>query len=115
MNNSGVVMINPFLRKAIWLSENQRNLLRAAAESAANNKKSDKMLCESIIQELYKAEREFSNQAKSSLIKNFIDGLKLPRTSLPVYLCYAEIKEVQLYTKIDISELSESLKWENGK
>lgn len=108
-------MINPFLRRAIWLSENQRNLLRAAAESAANNKKADKMLCESVIREINKSELEFSNQNKNSLIKNFVSGLKLPRTSLPVYLCYAEIKEVQSCTKVDITELNESLKWENGK
>lgn len=108
-------MINPFLRKAVWLSESQRDLLRSAAISAKENSKSDTMLCESVLNELEKTEKEFSHQTKNALVRKFIDGLKLPKTSLPIYLCYAEVTEIKLYARIDIAAIEDSINWENGK
>jgi hypothetical protein len=114
-NNSGAEMINPFLRRAVWLSQPQRALLLEAATSAKSNSKSDTILCNSVILEIERSEREFKNTKKSNLINTVINGLRLPKNSLPVYLCYAEVSEIKKYTKVDITSIDANITWENGK
>lgn len=108
-------MINPFLRRAVWLSQPQRALLLEAATSAKSNSKSDTILCNSVILEIERSEREFKNTKKSNLINTVINGLRLPKNSLPVYLCYAEVSEIKKYTKVDITSIDANITWENGK
>jgi hypothetical protein len=115
ITNSGAEMINPFLRRAVWLSESQRVLLLEAAHSAKANSKSDSVLCNSVILEIERSEAEFRNNQKSSLINTVINGLRLPKNSLPVYLCYAEVSEIKKYTKVDITAIDANITWENGK
>ena len=101
-------MINPFLKSAVWLSDSQRALLLSAAEGAARNPKSDTLLCESVIKEIESAELASRGQA-GYLANMFARGLRLPKTTRPVNLCYAEISEVIRHSPIDISELYKAL------
>lgn len=108
MTSNGQDMNNPFLRRAVWLDDSQRSLLSLAAKSATLNPNSDSLLCDSVLEEIATAELEFTRN-KNSLILGVIRGLKLPKTALPVYLCYAEITEVISCTKVDITKLKEIL------
>jgi hypothetical protein len=108
MTNNKREMNNPFLRRAVWLDDNQRSLLCLAVESAMLNTKSDSILCNSILKEIKLSELEFMRN-KNSLVLGAIHGLRLPRTALPIYLCHVEIEEVLTYTKIDISTIKEIL------
>ena len=101
-------MINPFLKSAVWLDDSQRTLLLTAAESAAVNPKSDTLLCRSVIKEIENAEIATKGQA-GYLANIFAKGLRLPKTTRPVNLCFAEISEVITYSPIDISELYKAL------
>jgi hypothetical protein len=111
MANSRRDMNNPFLRRVIWLDENQRSLLSLAAESAIINPKSDSLLCDNVLKEIMLAELDFLRN-KNSLVLSAIRGLRLPKTALPIYLCYAEIQEIISYTKVDIEKIKEIL--DNG-
>lgn len=91
-------MLDPHLRRAIWLTAAQRHELHKAAQKAYEHPKSDSALCETVLNEIYHLEKRLA--ALQPVIKSVVNGLKLPKDALPVYISHAEVKQVCKYGKV---------------
>jgi hypothetical protein len=86
---------DPLLRRAVWLTEQQRERLLTAALLAYTTEGSDRDLCNSLISELILLQERLGSA--QPLIRALVSGLRLPADALPVYLCQAEVREVRKY------------------
>lgn len=91
-------MLDPHLRKAIWLTRSQRAELLLGAENASKNAKSDSQLCHNVAVEL--THLEIRLQSLTTIVHSVVRGLKLPHDALPVYISHAETQQICRYGKI---------------
>lgn len=92
-------MPSPDLKRAVWLTENQRQRLAKAATKAAKHPASQTEHCEAILKELAEADaREIST---SRLIYTFVTCLQMPSDTLPVYVCDIEVEQVIAFSDMD--------------
>lgn len=86
-------MTDPMLRRAVWLTGDQRAQLLDCATRAYSRPGSDQDLCKSLISEVMVVNERTS--PLSGIIQRIVRGLRLPTDALPVYLCHAEIEQVR--------------------
>jgi len=91
-------MYDPHLKKACWLTREQRYELEEGALRAREHKKASTDLCESLISELSYIENRI--EALKPIVQSVVSGLKLPSDALPVYISFAESQQVCRYGKI---------------
>lgn len=96
-------MLDPHLRRALWLTSAQRQELQQAAHVAARDPKSDPSLCESLLTELHHLEARL--EGLQPIVRSVVRGLKLPADALPVYISHAETQQVIRYGEVS-AELS---------
>jgi hypothetical protein len=92
-------MADRLLKRAVWLTKDQRLALLAAIEKAATHADADKDLCHEMLVELRRVHRKTART--SSAIQMMILWLRLPADVRPVNLCDVEIDQVILYGKAD--------------
>lgn len=93
-------MIDPNLKRAVWLTEQQRNQLLDAATRAYATEGADLFACQSVMTEIQSlSERVVALHGK---IQAVVKLLELPTDSLPIYVSHMEIEEIVIYGELDL-------------
>jgi hypothetical protein len=93
-------VIDPNLKKAVWLTEEQRNQLLDAAARAYATDGADLFACQSVINEIQNIEERVSTWY--SKIQAVVRLLELPEDALPIYVSHLEIEEIVVYGELDL-------------
>lgn len=99
-------MTSDLLKRAVWLTAEQRTAVLEAATRAFATEGSNQDLCHSLIQEITLLEERISGLR--SIVRSIVRGLRMPEDALPVYVCSAEVQQVFLYGHLT-RELAELL------
>lgn len=93
-------MIDPNLKRAVWLTAQQRNELADAATRAYATDGADPDICQSVVSEVLSVdERMMSFHGK---IQSVIKLLEMPDDSLPLYLSHIEIEEIVVFGELSL-------------
>lgn len=93
-------MIDPNLKRAVWLTEDQRNEVLNAAIRAHATVGSNIALCENVIAEIQSVDDRL--MTLHSKITAVVKLLNLPADALPVYLSHMEIEEIVFFGELDL-------------
>lgn len=93
-------MIDPNLKRAVWLTEQQRNQILDAATRAYATEGADLFICQGLISELQSLNDRVATW--HSKIKAVVSLLELPEDALPVYISHMEIEEIVVYGELDL-------------
>ena len=84
-------MGDPHLLRAVWLTREQRGMLRLAVDEVLADS-GDHDLLPSLLAELILVEKE--NRGLEQLTRSVVRGLRLPAGTLPVHVCDAQVDEL---------------------
>lgn len=88
-------MTDPMLRRAVWLTADQRAVLLDCATRALSTPTADKQLCLSLMNEITTLNERVA--PLSGIVHRIIKGLRMPSDTLPVHLCHAEVEQLTKY------------------
>lgn len=93
-------MIDPNLRRAVWLTQAQRDALLDAATRAYATEGADLFVCQTVVTEIQSLDTRLS--VWHNKIRAVVKLLELPDDSLPVYISHREIEEIVIYGELDL-------------
>jgi hypothetical protein len=89
------------MRRAVWLTAEQRDILMDAAQRAYATEGSNVDLCRSLINELNLLNERLDSM--QPVVRAVVAGLRMPEDALPVYICGAEVEQLHQFGQLDAS------------